>query len=92
MARRVGRGLAFPAFCALCTRSSSRRYGFHKVNEANRSPKHAPESPPPAWEFSHPRFLRGRPELLADIRRRVRTRSAAVWNPVSVAANRSASP
>lgn len=57
------------------------------MNEANRSPKHAPESPPPAWEFSHPRFLRGRPELLADIRRRVRTRSAALWNPVSVAAN-----
>ena len=53
------------------------RYGFHKVNDSPRSPK--PNNEPQMqqiWEFSHPKFLRGHPELLPEIRRKVVRRRA----------------
>jgi len=63
-------------------RFSSERYGFYKVNKTNRSTNPAnisnsssnPQgkfSEGQVWEFSHPKFLRGRPDLLDDIKRRV---------------------
>ncbi len=47
---------------------SGHRYGFYKVNKTPRGSKNPAESH--VWEFSHPHFLRGRPELLDGIRRR----------------------
>ena len=44
-------------------------YGFHKINEAPRSPRASVEQQ--VWEFSHPRFIRDRSDLLADIKRKV---------------------
>ncbi|CAO1622784.1 unnamed protein product [Parajaminaea phylloscopi] len=43
-------------------------YGFYKVNKTPRGQRNATESQ--IWEFSHPKFLRGRPDLLEDIRRK----------------------
>ena len=45
-------------------------YGFHKVNETPRSPRANTEQTQ-IFEFSHPRFIRGRADLLPDIRRKV---------------------
>lgn len=49
------------------------RYGFHKINKTPRSPRPQATSgnyDNVVWEFSHPKFQRGRPELLHEIRRR----------------------
>ncbi|KAL1922414.1 uncharacterized protein VTP21DRAFT_9953 [Calcarisporiella thermophila] len=43
-------------------------YGFHKVNRSPRG--HRASSENQIWEFSHPKFLRGRPDLLFDIKRK----------------------
>lgn len=43
-------------------------YGFYKVNKTPRG--HRQSVDPQIWEFSHPKFLRGRPDLLDDIRRK----------------------
>ncbi|KDN45469.1 winged helix DNA-binding domain-containing protein, partial [Tilletiaria anomala UBC 951] len=43
-------------------------YGFYKVNKTPRGTKNMVESQ--VWEFSHPQFMRGRPDLLEGIRRR----------------------
>ncbi|KAL1917063.1 uncharacterized protein VTP21DRAFT_5261 [Calcarisporiella thermophila] len=44
-------------------------YGFHKVNDLFHS--NSPDAQNSAcWEFKHPSFLRGRPELLANIKRK----------------------
>ncbi|KAG8836027.1 hypothetical protein FRC17_010491 [Serendipita sp. 399] len=43
-------------------------YGFHKINRTPRNQRVQPDAQ--QWEFSHPKFLRGRLDLLEDIRRR----------------------
>ncbi|RKP25260.1 HSF-type DNA-binding-domain-containing protein, partial [Syncephalis pseudoplumigaleata] len=43
-------------------------YGFHKVNKSPRGHRTTAETQ--VWEFSHPKFMRNRPELLDDIRRK----------------------
>lgn len=43
-------------------------YGFYKVNKTPRGHRHAPDTQ--VWEFSHPKFIRNRPELLDEIRRK----------------------
>ncbi|KAI8341116.1 HSF-type DNA-binding-domain-containing protein [Chlamydoabsidia padenii] len=43
-------------------------YGFHKVNKSPRGHRTLAENQ--IWEFSHQKFLRGRPELLDDIKRK----------------------
>ncbi|KAG2199505.1 hypothetical protein INT47_009959 [Mucor saturninus] len=43
-------------------------YGFHKINKSHRG--HKGESKNELWEFSHPNFQRGRPELLGNIKRK----------------------
>ncbi|CAO3689063.1 unnamed protein product [Umbelopsis ramanniana] len=43
-------------------------YGFHKVNKSPRGHRTLAENQ--IWEFSHPKFLRGRPDMLDDIKRK----------------------
>ncbi|KAI7895489.1 HSF-type DNA-binding-domain-containing protein [Mucor mucedo] len=43
-------------------------YGFHKVNKSPRGHRTLAENQ--IWEFSHPKFLRDRPDLLDDIKRK----------------------
>ncbi|KAG1173995.1 hypothetical protein G6F71_005248 [Rhizopus microsporus] len=43
-------------------------YGFHKVNKSPRGHRTLAENQ--IWEFSHPKFLRNRPDLLDDIKRK----------------------
>ncbi|KAL1923601.1 uncharacterized protein VTP21DRAFT_8581 [Calcarisporiella thermophila] len=43
-------------------------YGFHKVNKSPRGQRTNSENQ--IWEFSHSRFLRGRPDLLEEIKRK----------------------
>ncbi|KAI8051518.1 HSF-type DNA-binding-domain-containing protein [Syncephalis plumigaleata] len=43
-------------------------YGFHKVNKSPRGHRTAAETQ--VWEFSHPKFVRNRPDLLDDIKRK----------------------
>ncbi|CAO3614388.1 unnamed protein product [Cunninghamella blakesleeana] len=42
-------------------------YGFHKIN---KSPRGQRSSEKEIWEFSHPKFIKGHPELLKDIKRK----------------------
>ncbi|CAG8508898.1 8745_t:CDS:2 [Paraglomus occultum] len=44
------------------------KYGFHKVNKSPRGHRTLAENQ--IWEFSHTKFLRGRPDLLDDIKRK----------------------
>ncbi|KAI9316640.1 HSF-type DNA-binding-domain-containing protein [Dichotomocladium elegans] len=43
--------------------------GFHKLNKSPRGHRTLAENQ--IWEFSHPSFLRGRPDLLDEIKRKV---------------------
>ncbi|KAJ8663406.1 hypothetical protein O0I10_000645 [Lichtheimia ornata] len=43
-------------------------YGFHKVNKSPRGHRTLAENQ--IWEFSHAKFLRNRPDLLDDIKRK----------------------
>ncbi|KAF7731403.1 hypothetical protein EC973_000211 [Apophysomyces ossiformis] len=43
-------------------------YGFHKVNKSPRGHRTLAENQ--IWEFSHPKFMRGRPDLLEEIKRK----------------------
>lgn len=43
-------------------------YGFHKVNKSPRGHRTSAENQ--IWEFSHARFLRNRPDLLDEIKRK----------------------
>ncbi|KAI8367675.1 HSF-type DNA-binding-domain-containing protein [Radiomyces spectabilis] len=43
-------------------------YGFHKVNKSPRGHRTLAENQ--IWEFSHPKFLRGRADLLDEIKRK----------------------
>ncbi|KAG0165507.1 hypothetical protein DFQ30_008367 [Apophysomyces sp. BC1015] len=43
-------------------------YGFHKINKSPRGHRTLAENQ--IWEFSHPKFLRNRPDLLDDIKRK----------------------
>jgi chromosome segregation ATPase len=45
-----------------------KRYGFHKVNKSPRGHRTLAENQ--IWEFSHAKFLRNRPDLLDDIKRK----------------------
>jgi heat shock transcription factor 4 len=44
------------------------RYGFHKINKSPRGQRTTAENQ--IWEFSHPKFLKDRPDLLESIRRK----------------------
>lgn len=46
----------------------SKRYGFHKVNKSPRGHRTLAENQ--IWEFSHSKFLRNRPDLLDEIKRK----------------------
>ncbi|KIY65710.1 winged helix DNA-binding domain-containing protein [Cylindrobasidium torrendii FP15055 ss-10] len=43
-------------------------YGFHKINRTPRSQRSSSDGQ--TWEFSHHKFLRGRPDLLDEIKRK----------------------
>ena len=43
-------------------------YGFHKINRTPRNQR--PQADAQRWEFSHPKFLHGRTDLLEDIKRK----------------------
>ncbi|KAI0758581.1 HSF-type DNA-binding-domain-containing protein [Irpex lacteus] len=43
-------------------------YGFHKINRTPRAQRTSGDAQ--TWEFSHPKFLRGRPDLLEEIKRK----------------------
>ncbi|RKP09419.1 HSF-type DNA-binding-domain-containing protein, partial [Thamnocephalis sphaerospora] len=43
-------------------------YGFHKVNKSPRGHRTVAENQ--VWEFSHQKFIRGRPDLLEEIKRK----------------------
>ncbi|KAK0188456.1 HSF-type DNA-binding-domain-containing protein [Armillaria mellea] len=43
-------------------------YGFHKINRTPRAQRTSTDSQ--TWEFSHHKFLRGRPDLLDEIKRK----------------------
>ncbi|KAF8587827.1 hypothetical protein K439DRAFT_739685 [Ramaria rubella] len=43
-------------------------YGFHKINRTPRAQRTSTDAQ--TWEFSHPKFLRGRTDLLDDIKRK----------------------
>ncbi|KAI9258914.1 HSF-type DNA-binding-domain-containing protein [Phascolomyces articulosus] len=43
-------------------------YGFHKVNKSPRGHRALAENQ--IWEFSHPKFLRGRADMLDEIKRK----------------------
>ncbi|KAF8631323.1 hypothetical protein AX15_002463 [Amanita polypyramis BW_CC] len=43
-------------------------YGFHKINRTPRAQRTSTDAQ--TWEFSHHKFLRGRPDLLDDIKRK----------------------
>lgn len=43
-------------------------YGFHKINRTPRSQRSSSDIQ--TWEFSHHKFLRGRPDLLEEIKRK----------------------
>ncbi|KAI7857715.1 HSF-type DNA-binding-domain-containing protein [Circinella umbellata] len=43
-------------------------YGFHKVNKSPRGHRALAENQ--IWEFSHPKFLRGRGDMLDEIKRK----------------------
>ncbi|KAI9486238.1 MAG: HSF-type DNA-binding-domain-containing protein [Benjaminiella poitrasii] len=43
-------------------------YGFHKINKSPRGQRGNNENE--IWEFSHPKFQRGRPDILEDIKRK----------------------
>ncbi|KAG1748005.1 HSF-type DNA-binding-domain-containing protein [Suillus paluster] len=43
-------------------------YGFHHIKSAPRAPRTSTTSQ--TWEFSHPKFLRARPDLLDAIKRK----------------------
>jgi heat shock transcription factor 4 len=44
------------------------RYGFHKVNKSPRGHRTLAENQ--IWEFSHPKFMRDRHDLLDEIKRK----------------------
>ncbi|KAF8972724.1 HSF-type DNA-binding-domain-containing protein [Flammula alnicola] len=43
-------------------------YGFHKINRTPRAQRTSTDAQ--TWEFSHTKFLRGRPDLLDEIKRK----------------------
>ncbi|KAI8079011.1 HSF-type DNA-binding-domain-containing protein [Gilbertella persicaria] len=43
-------------------------YGFHKINKSPRGQRNNNDNE--IWEFSHPKFQHGRPDLLKDIKRK----------------------
>ncbi|KAJ2778284.1 hypothetical protein GGI15_004219 [Coemansia interrupta] len=52
----------------ICHASLVNRYGFHKVNKSPRGHRTMAENQ--IWEFSHPKFIRDRPDLLEHIKRK----------------------
>lgn len=56
-------------------------YGFHKINRTPRAQRASTDSQ--TWEFSHHKFLRGRPDLLDEIRRKALETTAGTSAGVS---------
>ncbi|KAL1919114.1 uncharacterized protein VTP21DRAFT_2496 [Calcarisporiella thermophila] len=52
-------------------------YGFHKVNDVFHSNPNTENT----WEFKHPKFQRGRPDMLRFIRRKTRSSSPLYRHP-----------
>jgi len=57
-------------------------YGFHKINRTPRSQRNSTDSQ--TWEFSHHKFLRGRADLLDEIKRKALEPDPAVKHRVEL--------
>jgi hypothetical protein len=57
-------------------------YGFHKINRTPRSQRTSTDAQ--TWEFSHHKFLRGRPDLLDEIKRKALDPDPAVKHRVEL--------
>ncbi|KAL4263613.1 HSF family protein [Pleurotus pulmonarius] len=57
-------------------------YGFHKINRTPRAQRTSTDSQ--TWEFSHLKFLRGRPDLLDEIKRKALEPDPAVKHRVEL--------
>jgi hypothetical protein len=57
-------------------------YGFHKINRTPRSQRTSTDAQ--TWEFSHHKFLRGRPDLLDEIKRKALEPDPAVKHRVEL--------
>lgn len=59
-------------------------YGFHKINRTPRAQRTSTDAQ--TWEFSHHKFLRGRPDLLDEIKRKALEPDPAVRQRVELPA------
>ncbi|KAJ6615175.1 HSF-type DNA-binding-domain-containing protein [Mycena sp. CBHHK59/15] len=57
-------------------------YGFHKINRTPRAQRTTSDAQ--TWEFSHHKFLRGRPDLLDEIKRKALEPDPAVKHRVEL--------
>ncbi|RDB18526.1 Heat shock factor protein [Hypsizygus marmoreus] len=57
-------------------------YGFHKINRTPRAQRTSTDAQ--TWEFSHHKFLRGRPDLLDEIKRKALEPDPAVKHRVEL--------
>jgi hypothetical protein len=57
-------------------------YGFHKINRTPRAQRTSSDAQ--TWEFSHHKFLRGRPDLLDEIKRKALEPDPAVKHRVEL--------
>ncbi|KAL0954064.1 hypothetical protein HGRIS_005214 [Hohenbuehelia grisea] len=57
-------------------------YGFHKINRTPRAQRTSTDAQ--TWEFSHHKFLRGRPDLLDEIKRKPLEPDAAIKHRVEL--------
>ncbi|KAF9479563.1 hypothetical protein BDN70DRAFT_684977 [Pholiota conissans] len=57
-------------------------YGFHKINRTPRAQRTSTDAQ--TWEFSHTKFLRGRPDLLDEIKRKALEPDPAVKHRVEL--------
>ncbi|KDQ25958.1 hypothetical protein PLEOSDRAFT_1046174, partial [Pleurotus ostreatus PC15] len=57
-------------------------YGFHKINRTPRAQRTSTDAQ--TWEFSHLKFLRNRPDLLDEIKRKALEPDPAVKHRVEL--------
>ncbi|KAF8815393.1 winged helix DNA-binding domain-containing protein [Phlegmacium glaucopus] len=57
-------------------------YGFHKINRTPRAQRTSTDAQ--TWEFSHHKFLRGRPDLLDEIKRKALEPDPAIKHRVEL--------
>ncbi|KAF5338036.1 hypothetical protein D9758_014269 [Tetrapyrgos nigripes] len=57
-------------------------YGFHKINRTPRAQRTSSDAQ--TWEFSHHKFLRGRPDLLDEIKRKALEPDPAIKHRVEL--------